>query len=153
MSQVLFPQTLAKFELNHVKFSCYFLLLFCLGIASFLYNDFIFLQVSSYCQVAQTSILGVIIGIIVLICYNTLPLFALFSAYEGLDTVKNKQIKILQLKSFVDKIFYIQNNGLCHVCCMLYCASQSYANSFVSSFSCSFPYLHFPSSYMFCFDM
>ena len=40
LSQVLSPWTYAKFGPNHVKFLCSFLL-FCLGIASFLYNSFL----------------------------------------------------------------------------------------------------------------
>jgi len=63
LSQFLSPWTWAKFELNYVKSSCCLLLLFCLDIASLLYNSFL-LQVLSYCQVSQTSISGIIIDII-----------------------------------------------------------------------------------------
>ena len=51
-----------KFEPNYIKSSCYLLLLFCLDIASLLYNSFPFAR--SYCQVSQTSILKVTISII-----------------------------------------------------------------------------------------
>jgi len=47
-----------------------FFTIFCLGIASLLYNSFFLLQVSSYYQVPQTSTPRVTIDIIAPICYN-----------------------------------------------------------------------------------
>ena len=56
------PVTHAKFGPNYVKSSCYFLLIFYLGIASLLYNSFllqVLIVLSSFANVDPVSNIGI----------------------------------------------------------------------------------------------